>query len=210
MNDRAEGSSLQDDLTRLRTLLRSDIRGKGLRPGDARLLVLAGLPGSGKSTFAREVTGRHPFLVMETDRIRKTLVASPEYTPDEHRRVFRACHRLIAEFLGQGYAVLFDATNIGKRSRRPVFAIARRYNAPVAVVEVSAPLGVVRERLRQREAGLDPETWSDAGFEVYSRMAPAWEPVSGPHFSVDTSGDISPAVKQVLNWARSKRTPGHR
>ena len=203
MGDRPNRPDLQSDLARLRSLLRSDVQKSGLCAGMPRVLMLAGLPGSGKSTFAREVTARYPFLVMETDRLRKTLVVEPQYTPEEHRRVFRSCHRLIAEFLGQGYPVLFDATNIARRSRRPVFAIARRYNAPVAVVAVSAPLEVVRERLRRREAGLDPETWSDAGFEIYSRMAPAWEPVNGLHIEVDTSRDIAPALRQVLEWARS-------
>lgn len=207
MDERANRGSLHADLSVVRSLLRSDVEEIGLSAGDPRVLMLAGLPGSGKSTFARKVTARHPFLVMESDRLRKTLVAEPQYTPDEHRRVFQACHRLLAEVLGHGYPVLFDATNIGRRSRRPVFAIARRFNAPVAVVAVSAPLDVVRKRLQQREAGLDPETWSDAGFEVYSRMAPAWEPVNGLHIAVDTSRDTTPALRQVLEWTRSGRVP---
>ena len=119
----------------------ADVRAHGIRPGNPRLLMLAGLPGAGKSTFAARVTSCVPFVVLESDRLRKALVGKPEYTPDEHSRVFRACHQLIHEFLTKGYPVLFDATNLTERNRRPVYAIARKVGAPLAIAVVTAPSG---------------------------------------------------------------------
>ena len=188
------------DTARLRAVLLSDARDLDLRSGSPRLLMLAGLPGVGKSAFARKVTSCCSFLKVESDRLRKALVPQPQYTPDEHRRVFRACHRLLDELLGQGYPMLFDATNLTERNRRPVYAIARKRGVPLAIAVVTAPPEIVRQRLRDREAGLDPETWSDAGWDIHSRMAPAWEPVRRPHIAVDTSEDITPALRQVLDW----------
>ena len=184
-------------------MLLADARAANVRPGRPKLLMLAGLPGVGKSVFAREVTARCPFLTLESDRLRKALVAQPQYTPGEHRRVFRACHRLLDELLGQGYPLLFDATNLTERNRRPVYAIARKRRASLAIAVVTAPPAVVRQRLYHRESGLDPETWSDAGWDIYCRMAPAWEPVKRPHIVVDTSGDIRPALRQALRWAKA-------
>lgn len=201
MNDRPHRPWLDADIARLRSLLLADVRKYDLRPGNPRLLMLAGLPGSGKSTFAREVTSRRPFLVLESDRLRKTLVGKPEYTADEHRRVFRAIHRLLDEFLGMGYPVLFDATNLTERNRRPVYDIVRRRGVSMAIAVVTAPDETARQRLGDREAGLDPDTWSDAGWDIHCRMAPAWESPKRPHILVDTSADISPALCQVLNWA---------
>lgn len=196
-------SSFSADLSLLRTRLLEDASSVGLLPDNPRLLMLAGLPGSGKSTFAREVVSRQPFLVLESDRLRKTLVPRPQYTADEHSRVFRACHWLIDEFLGQGYPVILDATNLGQRNRRPVFAIARKHSAPLAIAVVTAPPELARRRLAEREAGMDPCTWSDAGVTVYSRMEPAWQPVHRQHFKVDTSQDVAPVLEKVLDWARS-------
>ena len=192
-----------DDTSRLRAVLLSDARGSGLRPGSPRLLMLAGLPGAGKSAFAREVSSRRPFLTLESDRLRKSLVPEPQYTPDEHRRVFRACHRLLDELLGQGYPLIFDATNLTERNRRPVYSIVRKRGVPFAIAVVAAPTDIVRQRLRDREAGLDPGTWSDAGWDIHSRMAPAWEPVKRPHIFVDTSRDVTGALRQVLEWAET-------
>ena len=196
-------SRLDADAYSLRSLLLEDVRAIGLKPHNPKLLMLAGLPGAGKSTFARALTACHPLLVLESDRMRKTLVDQPQYTADEHSRVFRACHRLIGEFIGQGYQVLLDATNLGQRNRRPVIAISRKYNVPIATVVVTAPPDVVKERLLNREAGMDPDTWSDAGVDIYTRMAPAWQPVKRDHFSVDTSRDFTPILHQVVAWAKS-------
>lgn len=189
------------DSSRVRALLDGDARRLELPQGSPRLLMLAGLPGSGKSTFARQIVDRLSFLWVETDRLRKTLVAQPVYTPEEHQRVFRVCHQMLGEFLEEGYPVLLDATNLARRNREPVLAIARRLKVPVAIAVLSAPRDVIRQRLEHREAGMDPGTWSDAGFEIYSRMAPAWEPVQGPHIHVDTSQDTAAALQQVLAWA---------
>ena len=163
--------------------------------------MLAGLPGVGKSHFARELVSLSPFLTLESDRLRKLLVAEPKYTRGEHRRVFQACYRLIEEFLEDGYPVLFDATNLASRFRSPLYEIAGRAAAPVAVAAVTAPRETVRRRLYARKDGRDPDTNSDADWRVYCRMAPHWEPVAEEHFAVDTSGDIGPVLQQVVNWA---------
>ena len=189
------------DAACLRGALLADLRASGLLPGNPRVLMLAGLPGAGKSEFARRVNARRRFLTLESDRLRKSLFPRPEYTGAENRRLFDACHRVMGEFLGQGYPVLFDATNIRERDRAPVYDIARRYDAPLAVVVVTAPRAVVRQRLRRREAGQGAGGWSDAGWAVYCRMAPGWEPVTGPYILADTGRDVGPALRRVLEWA---------
>ena len=203
MDAKGPRSTFNADVSRLRSCLLTDAKSAGVLPNNPRLLMLAGLPGSGKSTFARQVTSHQPFLVLESDRLRKILVARPQYTADEHSRVFRACHRLLDEFLAQGYPVILDATNLGQRNRRPVLSLARKHNVPLAIVVVTAPPDLVRQRLAQREAGLDPCTWSDAGVEIYSRMAPAWQPVRSEHFELDTSRDTAPVLQRVLAWVRT-------
>ncbi len=203
-----KGGTNNADAALLRTVLDGDLARIGQPSTSPVLLVLAGLPGTGKTHFARRLVERLPFLVLETDRLRKVLVSSPRYTAGEHRRVFDSCHLLTEEYLAQGHPVLFDATNLTDKARVPLYRIAESLNRPIAMVEVTAPREVVRRRLRSREAGLDRDTNSDAGWLIYCRMAPAWEPISEKHYSVDSSSDITPVLEQVVDWASNVRMPG--
>ena len=169
------------------------------------LVALCGLPGAGKTYFARELTKLIPFCVLESDRIRKALVPKPKYTPGEHSRVFNVCHLLIEEYLSQGRRVLFDATNLTENFRLPLRQISRRQNARLVLVMLTAPRDIIRQRLQdreeERESGLHPGNYSDASWLIYCRLAPYEEPVEGDHLSVDTSADISRTVEDVASLA---------
>ena len=165
------------------------------------LVALCGLPGAGKTYFARELTKLVPFWVLESDRIRKALVPKPKYTPGEHSRVFNVCHHLIEEYLSQGHRVLFDATNLTENFRLPLRQITRRQNARLVLVMLTAPRDIIRQRLEERELGLHPGNYSDASWLIYCRLAPYEEPVEGEHLSVDTSADISRTVEDVVSLA---------
>ena len=169
------------------------------------LVALCGLPGAGKTYFARELTKLVPFWVLESDRIRKALVPKPKYTPGEHSRVFNVCHLLIEDYLSQGRRVLFDATNLTENFRLPLRQISRRQNARLVLVMLTAPRDIIRQRLQdreeERESGLHPGNYSDANWLIYCRLAPYEEPVEGDHLSVDTSADISRTVEDVASLA---------
>ena len=169
------------------------------------LVALSGLPGTGKSHFARELTKQLTFLVLESDRIRKLLVTKPQYTREEHTRVFAVCHLLIEDYLGQGRRVLFDATNLTEAFRRPLDLICQRLSVPLYLVWLTASQDIVKARLTERAAGLHEAEYSDAGWSIYCRLAPYEEPIEGSHFTVDSSGDIAPALGEVARLASGAR-----
>jgi len=144
-----------------------------------------------------------PFLILETDRLRKVLVEHPKYTTGEHRRVFRSCYQLIQYYLINGYSVLFDATNLNEEFRSYLYDIAEATAAPLAVVHATAPQGTVRRRLKRRKADRHTNTYSDAGWLIYTRLAPVEEAVQRDHYALDTSKDIAPVLAQVVQWAKS-------
>ena len=165
------------------------------------LVALSGLPGTGKSHFARELTKLVSFLVLESDRVRKLLVPQPKYTRGEHSRVFRVCHLLIEDYLARGRRVLFDATNLTEGFREPLYLICERLSVPLTMLRFTAPRAVVRRRLEERALGLNPQDNSDAHWLVYCRLAPGEEPVRRRHLTVDSSTDISQVVRHVARLA---------
>ncbi len=195
---------LNKDVNSLRQVLDQDLSiAQPRMPKQPLLVAMCGLPGTGKSHFAAKLTEQVPFLVLETDRLRKVLVEHPKYTTNEHRRVFRSCYQLIEEYLFHGYSVLFDATNLNEDFRIPLYDISESTGAPLALVHVTAPRDTVRRRLKQRKAERHANTYSDAGWLIYTRLAPVEEPVRREHYAVDSSKNIAPVLEQVIAWARS-------
>lgn len=172
-------------------------------PSQPLLVAMCGLPGTGKSHFAAKLSEEIPLLILETDRLRKVIVPHPKYTTQEHRRVFNSCYQLIVYYLINGYSVLFDATNLNEEFRSYLYDISETTAAPLAIVHVTAPQNTVRRRLKERKADRHANTYSDAGWLIYTRMTPVEEPVQREHYALDSSKNIQPILDQVIDWARS-------
>jgi predicted kinase len=162
------------------------------------LVVLSGLPGSGKSYFCRRLASRYPLARLESDALRKALFGRPTYSAEESRRLFSACHLILSRLLARGIAAIFDATNLREVHRRQVYRIADKHKAKLILVHLQASPAVVHERLEARAKGPHSQDLSDAGPEVYERMQRDVEPIGLPHISVDTSADIEPAIAAIL------------
>jgi len=159
------------------------------------LVVVAGLPGTGKSRFSREVSLRTSAVVLESDAIRRLLFERPSYSWFESRRVFNALHAAVGRLLDAGISCIVDATNVAEDYRQPLYELAERRGAKLIVVEVTAPPEVAMARLSEEAAS--PERLSEADAAVYERMRQAWEEIGREHFVVDTSKPADEAVDAV-------------
>ena len=172
-------------------------------PGQPALVMLCGLPGTGKTTLARQLAGRLPAVMVESDRIRRTLFVPPTYTAEESRRVHTVCHILIGWYLRHYYHVVYDATNLYEYHRQLVYRLAERSGARLVVIEVTAHPDVVRERLalyqRGEPATCGLENYSDADWDVYLRMRQQAEPIQHKHITLDTGdGNLERALECAL------------
>jgi len=165
------------------------------------LIVVSGLPGTGKSFFCRKLAEKLPFLILASDALRRVLFPSPQYDEQENKRLFSACHVLIEELLRKGVPVIFDATNLLEHHREYLYRAAERAGAKLMLVWVEAPPEVVRQRLLARERTTVPQCDSEAGWEVYNRMKSRREKISRNHLVVDTSQDITAAVDRIVRTA---------
>jgi predicted kinase len=135
-------------------------------------------------------------LVLRSDEVRKTLYATPRYTPDENGHVYLTCYALIDALLRDRYAVVFDATNLLKRGRREARRLADAAGAPFVLLVTTSPPEIVAERLRQRAAGQAASYSSDADWLVHEKLAGTMEAIAAdrePAVVVDTSVSLQPA-----------------
>ena len=185
---------LRGDVERLRETL-GQLPEPVVKPA---LIVVSGLPGSGKSHFCRKLAERLSLPILESDALRKALFSSPDYSPGESSRLFQACHLLIEELIRRGVSLIFDATNLIEHHRERLYRIADQTEAKLIIVRVEAPAEVVRQRLEDRATGADPFDRSEADWKVYQKMQTSDQKIRRNHFAVDTSKDIDPAINKVV------------
>lgn len=164
-------------------------------------IVVAGLPGTGKSYLCHRLAERFPLLILESDALRQVLFSQPNYGAEESARLFRVIHTLIEELLKKGIPLALDATNLSESNREYLYRIAERWDAKLILVWVEAPDEVVRQRLQERARATHREDMSQADWSVYLKMRDSVQPMRQHHFVVDTSRDISPALSKIVREA---------
>ena len=175
-------------------------RGLGQLPdpeAQPAFIIVSGLPGTGKSYFCRKLAERLPFLVLESDTLRKSLFSSPIYSASESSHLFRTIHYLIEGLLRKGISLILDATNLSERHRERLYNIAEHLNARLILVRVEAPPDLVQERLKARSGREEIECKSDADWAVYQKMRPTVQKICRNHYAVDTSRDITPVLNKI-------------
>jgi len=138
------------------------------------LFMLVGLPGSGKSTYAKmlQITSRNRGpnpVIVSTDEIRGELLGNDE-DQSGNEMVFETAYDRICHNLLEGLDVIFDATNINKKRR--IFFLKKIGKIPCSRVchVVMTPFEECLRRNAARERQV-PE-------EVLKRMYMNWNP---PH-----------------------------
>jgi predicted kinase len=167
------------------------------------MVVMIGLPGSGKSHLARAIAARVPAAVLDIDALRGALFEDPQHTAKEHGRLFPALHALIDRLLARRITVIVDATNLKETNRNPYYKIAAEHGAKLLLVRVWARTPVIRHRLLARAGSPDAADRSTATLDVYERMREGVQRVRRKHVSVDTSADTRAAVDKIVALLQS-------
>lgn len=169
-------------------------------PEDRPALVLVGgLPGTGKSRLAADLERRANMTWIRADAVRKELaglaagasgkseIEGGIYTHAWNDRTYGECRDRARAILEAGGRVVVDASFKEERRREELLAVARACGARAHLLICVAPPEAVRARLAQRHD--DP---SDADWTIYAHAARTWEPL----------GPVSASVASMVETER--------
>lgn len=157
-----------------------------LEAGVIRLVLVGGLPGTGKSTLATGLAEVLGGTVIRSDVVRKELAGlrphqpAPAgftegiYTRSATTATYREMLRRTEVALGLGEIVVLDASWSAERWRSEARSVANRTASELVELRCSAPPDTAARRMRRRRSvGGDP---SDATPEIAARLALAEDP----------------------------------
>ncbi|MDX1646389.1 MAG: AAA family ATPase [Longimicrobiales bacterium] len=190
----------------------SELEEPGARPC---LVLVGGLPGTGKSTVAEGLAREAGFTVVSSDRVRKELAGlDPEtsaaagfaegiYTSEWNDRTYAACLERVGELLFEGERVVVDASFREASRRRRFLQAASEWGVRGLFLLCTTDAESVRDRLEARKGGA-----SDADWSIYLRAAAAWEPeeevTRRALRRVATDGPPEASVERALAWLRAE------
>ncbi len=173
--------------------------------------LVCGLPASGKSRMARELSQRHIIPLFSSDVVRKELFGlKPDervdedfgqgiYSPEASARTYAKLLELAEASLRKGNSVVLDATFGNKDIRSKAKEIARKWNANFVIVHCRPPLSTIERRLRAREG---KKLVTDARLKHLEGHVKAFQELSGDELKkaiiIDTDRKFEQNVLKVF------------
>jgi uncharacterized protein len=158
------------------------------------LILLAGLPGTGKSTLAQKLAESADFCVIRSDVVRKELAAAPLsreelYCADWNERTYAECLLRVERLILEGKRVIVDATFREEKNRRTFLEAAVRWGVPGHLLHCQVETDTARLRLAKRQGDV-----SDADWNIHLELAEAWE-------------EFAPSTRRAVHPVSTDGTP---
>ena len=101
------------------------------------LILMVGLPRSGKTTWAKKYCEDNPNIVIVSPDTIRIALHGQRFIPEAEDMVWGIHYTMVRTLLLQGYDVLIDATNTTGKRRKPYFDKFKGYNIMTKVMGTS-------------------------------------------------------------------------
>lgn len=169
------------------------------------IIVLAGVAGSGKSTWARRWLPTT--AILSSDAMRGILTDDESHL-ECSRDAFAMLEELARLRLKYGRIAVIDATNLRRESRQPWLKIAREHRVPALLVYFDIPteLCIARQALRTRKVPADAIRRQQTRMDDLPLEAPdePWDAIARVHLGLGERAEDDPGFEVIRSWRRKR------
>jgi adenylylsulfate kinase len=168
------------------------------------IVIMAGLPGTGKSTLARALAQRLPGAVLDKDAIRAALFQPEhvEYSPAQDDFCQEIMLQTAAYLLARDAElhVLLDGRTFSRRYQRErVIEFCSQAGTAWAMLECVCAEQTALGRLAEAVAQ-STHPAANRTPELYRQIREVWEPIDRPKLVIDTDANLDSCVDRALRY----------
>lgn len=161
------------------------------------LLIVSGLPGSGKSFFARRLSTLLDAEYINSDATRRAMNAMGRYAFEDKLDVYEEMAKRAGHSLRNGRAVVVDATFYRHEMRDIFITLGTLLHKCIGYIEVKADEEIIRERLSR------PRNDSEADYAVYQQLKLQYEDPDNSHLVLhSTNNNIDIMLGQAVDYIK--------
>lgn len=162
------------------------------------IIIVFGLPGSGKSYFATKLAIKLEAKYISSDVLRKQVFAVRKYTVEEKKQVYGIMMKEMKNAIWQNEKLVLDATFYTNSIRKKFNEVAEEFKAKIIFIEVQADQKIVLERLGgSREH-------SEADYSVHLQIKEVFETMEADHLIIESTQDnIKEMMDLALNYIQN-------
>jgi predicted kinase len=168
------------------------------------IILLAGLPGTGKSTLARALALHLRAAILSKDEVRHALFAPQdvEYSTAQDDFVMRLMLDMAAWLFMRDpdRVVLLDGRTFSRRYQIDlVLVAANQLHQPWRILECTCSEELARSRIELQSS---EHPAGNRTFGLYCEVKARFEPITVPKITIDTNQPLEACVQQALNALR--------
>ena len=161
------------------------------------VVIVFGLPGSGKSYFAVRLAEKLGAEYINSDRLRKEMFEERTYSDKEKAAVYAGMKKKMHEVLHDSGKLVLDGTFFRKQTRDEFEQSIANRTVPF-FIEMKATDKIARERLKRKRP------FSEADYRVYQIIRSRWEPMEKPHLVLQsTNENIDDLLNKAMEYLQS-------
>lgn len=157
------------------------------------LIMITGLPGSGKTTFAKALASSLNAVPLNVDIIRDNMGRRGKYNKTSKSMIYANMLRQTESYLHRGEDIVVDATFYKSALRKPYKKLAKKYKNQLFWIMVTAKDRDIKERMQQNEQ------YSVADYADYLTIKSIYEPLEEGHLILHSD---SLSIEKMLVKAR--------